>query len=77
MFSSSRPINFSGNGQELGGCYLTLFLILNSGLLVFFILALCDLFIKIRIDVGIGSASVLSFGNFCSYNNWDPCIFCL
>ena len=56
------PVHFSGNGQELGACSLTLFLDLGDLLLDFHIFALCDLLISLSIDVIVGSDSVVAFG---------------
>ena len=40
---------------------MTLLFILSSGLLDFFVIALCDMLISFRNDVGIGIASVVDF----------------
>ena len=60
-FSTCFPDYFSRNSHDLGGCLLTLLLILSLGLLDLFIVDLCDMLISLVIDFGIGSASVVAF----------------
>ena len=77
-YSSRCIVHFYGNGQGLGGCYLTLFFILSARLFDFFIFDLWVLLIILSIAVGIGITSFVGFGivvvvcNCFSYNDWDP-----
>ena len=52
---------FSEKNQELGSCYLILFLVLSDLLLDLFTVSLCTLLIIIGTDFCIGSSSIVAF----------------